>query len=372
VVSISNDRFHAWYRVAGSQHEAFRKAKDICLEQTVEFPEELVPDGFIRDHVTGRIEDFRKAPRGAWETRISFACDTTGGEFSQLLNVLFGNISIKPGIRLERFELPLPLLKRFVGPRHGVKGLRRILKAPRRPLLCTAIKPMGLPPAKLAQLTFLFGLGGIDIVKDDHGLADQPFARFRDRVKLCTRAAREASRRTGHACLYAPNVSGPHREIVDRARLAWREGAGALLVAPGLAGFEVMQRLSRETRLPLLAHPAFLGTYVMSPDSGISHRALFGQIVRLAGADASIFPNFGGRFSFTKEECRSIASGCRDRMGHLRPILPSPGGGMGLSRVPEMQRFYGRDVLFLIGGGLFQDGPDVSANARRFREMVGG
>jgi ribulose-bisphosphate carboxylase large chain len=123
--------------------------------------------------------------------------------------------------------------------------------------------------------------------------------------------------------------------------------------------------------LPLIAHPALQGTYVLSPQSGISHYALFGQIARLAGADASIFPNFGGRFSFSKEDCRSIAEGCRVRMGNLKPIFPSPGGGMGLDRVPEMLRFYGRDVLFLVGGGLFKDGPDVSANARRFREMVG-
>jgi ribulose-bisphosphate carboxylase large chain len=369
---VARDRFQAWYRLTGSLHEAYRKARDICLEQTVEFPEELVPAGFIRDRVVGRIESFRKTGKGACEARISFDSDSSGGELSQLLNVLFGNISIKPGIRLLRFELPPSLLRRFDGPLYGVPGLRKMLKVPRRPLLCTAIKPMGLSASKLAELTFLFGMGGIDIIKDDHGLANQPFARFMDRVRLCTRAARAASRRTGRPCLYAPNVSGSHKVIVDRALAAWREGAGALLVAPGLAGFEVLQYLSCATRLPLLAHPAFLGTYVLSPESGISHYALFGQIARLAGADASIFPNFGGRFSFSKEECREIAQGCRARMGKLRAILPAPGGGMGLDRVPEMLRFYGRDVLFLVGGGLFKDGPDVVANARRFREMVGG
>ena len=369
---MSNERFLAYYRLSGGKNEAFRKAKDICLEQTVEFPLELVPAGFIRDQVLGRIESFRPAGKGAYEARISFACATTGGELSQLLNVLFGNISIKPGIRLERFELPSSLLRKFDGPLHGVAGLRRLLKAPRRPLLCTAIKPMGLSAAKLAELTFLFGMGGIDIVKDDHGLANQPFARFMERVRLCTRAARTASRRTGRPCLYAPNISGPHREVVRRALAAWREGAGALLVAPGLTGFEIIHYLSCATRLPILAHPAFLGTYVLSPESGISHLALFGQILRLAGADASIFPNFGGRFSFSRGECRAIAAGCRLRMGAVKPILPAPGGGMGLARVPEMLRFYGRDVLFLIGGGLFKDGPDITANARRFRAMVVG
>jgi len=369
---MSNERFLAYYRLSGGKHEAFRKAKDICLEQTVEFPEELVPAGFIRDHVVGRIESFRKTGKDACEARISYACDTTGGELTQLLNVLFGNISIKPGIRLERFTLPKKLLKGFEGPRYGVPGLRRMFKAPRRPLLCTAIKPMGLPASKLAELTFLFGMGGIDIIKDDHGLADQPFASFRERVRLCTRAAREASRRTGRPCVYAPNVTASHPQMVERALFAWREGAGALLLSPGLAGYGIVPYLSCATHLPILAHPAFLGTYVLDPSSGISHHALFGQIARMAGADASIFPNFGGRFSFSKQDCRSIAEGCTDRMGPWNPIFPAPGGGMSLSRVPEMLKFYGQDVLFLIGGGLFKDGPDITANARRFREMVGG
>lgn len=368
---MSKDRFHVWYRVSGDVHTAFARAKDICYEQTVEFPEELVPEP-IRRTVVGRIESFRKAGKDAFEACVSFAASTAGGELTQLLNVLFGNISIKPGIRLERFELPASLLGRFKGPRYGIPGLRRLLRAPERPLLCTAIKPMGLSAAKLADLTFRFGMGGIDIVKDDHGLADQPYARFGERVKKCAAAARAASRATGRPCLYAPNVTADPKTAVERGRVAKNEGAGALLVSPGLCGFGTLTRLSEVTKLPILSHPAFQGTYVLDPVCGVSHYALFGQIARLAGADAAIFPNYGGRFSFSREDCRSIAAGAKDRMGRVRPIFPAPGGGMNLSKVQEMLRFYGKDVLFLVGGGLFKDGPDITANARRFRELVGG
>lgn len=52
--------------------------------------------------------------------------------------------------------------------------------------------------------------------------------------------------------------------------------------------------------------PLFLGSYVTGRNSGISHSALFGQITRLARADAVIYPNFGGRFSFNRKECESI------------------------------------------------------------------
>jgi ribulose-bisphosphate carboxylase large chain len=43
---------------------------------------------------------------------------------------------------------------------------------------------------------------------------------------------------------------------------------------------------------------------------------------------------------------------------------------MSLSRIPELLRFYGHDVILLIGGGLLEHGPDVVANCRTFRRLV--
>jgi len=57
-------------------------------------------------------------------------------------------------------------------------------------------------------------------------------------------------------------------------------------------------------------------------------------------------------------------------MGSLAPIFPAPAGGMGLERVPEMRAMYGRDVIFLIGGGLRSHSPDLVANCNFFRELA--
>ena len=93
-------------------------------------------------------------------------------------------------------------------------------------------------------------------------------------------------------------------------------------------------------------------------------------MARLAGADATIFPNFGGRFSFSREECAEIVQATQKPMSHIKSIFPAPGGGMSLGRVPEMLETYGRDLIFLIGGGLFKHGPDLVENCRHFRKMV--
>ncbi len=143
------------------------------------------------------------------------------------------------------------------------------------------------------------------------------------------------------------------------------------MVAPGIVGFDLMRELADDDSigLPILTHPALEGTFVTGRD-GISHGVIFGQLARLAGADATIFPNFGGRFSFTREECRDIAKATEEPIGHLKTIFPAPGGGMSLERVPEMIETYGQDLIFLIGGGLFKHGPDLIENCRYFRKMV--
>ena len=369
---FGGERFVATYRLAGDEAKAYAQAQDICLEQTVELPDALVTQQHIREHVLGRIEEFSRVGDNVYHARISFAVEIVAGELTQLLNVLFGNISLKPGIRLEKFELPASMLEKFRGPRFGKTRLREILKVPERPLLCTALKPLGLLARELAELAYQFALGGVDIIKDDHGLTEQHTAEFNERVERCVQAVARANQTTGGNSMYAPNITAPSGYEYGSALEAKRLGAGAVLLCPGIVGLSVMQMLANDADfdLPILAHPAFQGSFVTARENGISHFCLFGQLNRLAGADAAIFPNFGGRFSFSQDDCRAIVDGCNIEMGNIAPIFPTPAGGMSLERVPEMRAMYGRDAIFLIGAGLRSHSPDLVANCRYFREMV--
>lgn len=366
------ERFTVYYRLSGDEAQALDKARDICLEQTVEFPGELIPTNFIQEQVVGRIEDFYSVEAGGFTAVISFSVDTAAEEFTQLLNVIFGNISIKPGYRVENLVLPESMLKRFHGPRFGRAGLRERVKIEKRPLLFSALKPMGLSSRQLADLAYKMALGGIDLIKDDHGLTDQVYAPYHERVRLCAAAVQQANRETGLSCAYLANISAPYNQVLERAYYAREQGAGGLLIAPGLVGFDTMRTVAddKNVDLPLIAHPAWLGTYVLHPEHGVSHRTLFSQLVRLAGADGTVYPNFGGRFSFSREECLSIVAGTGEPMGSLKEIFPCPGGGMSVDTIPEMLEFYGSEVAFLVGGGLFKKSPDIVANCRYFRSLV--
>lgn len=370
-LSLSGERFRAAYDFHGDPADAAPRAAALCVEQTIEFPADLVPDDDIRGHIIGQVESLDEVGPGIVRAVVSYAVETTGFELPQLLNVLWGNSSILPGIRLVDVELPAVLLDRFPGPRFGVAGLRSMFGAPTRPLLATALKPMGLSSERLAAAAYELAVGGIDIIKDDHSLADQAFAPFRERVAVVADAVRRANDASGHTSVYMPSVNAPYDQLDSRVEAALAAGAGALLVLPGLTGFDQMRHLAATSGVPIMGHPAFLGSYSASPTGGIAHGVVYGTLMRLAGADLSVYPNYGGRFSFTREECHEIAGALTAPLGRLATAFPSPGGGMTLARVPELLEFYGDDVTLLIGGDLFR-GDDLAATAAAFRSAVEG
>ena len=366
-------RFAVTYRVfAADAAEARARAEAIALEQTVEVPADVVPPGQIAERIVGQIEEIGAEAEGCFRAVISYSPDSAGDEISQFLNVIFGNSSIQKGLKVVGLDPGETMLARHPGPRFGIEGIRALAGRPRGGLIAPVLKPQGLGPDALAHIGYLCARAGADIVKEDHGITDQPMARFRERVEKTAAAVRRANDETGGHALYFPSLAGQADELEGNIRFAKEAGADGLLVMPGLLGFGVVDRIARDAALalPVMTHPAFLGPHVLSADTGFSHGMMFGTLQRLAGADISVFPNVGGRFGFTADECGEIAQACRTPQGPGRPMLPSPGGGMSVERAADMVAMYGDDVVFLLGGSLLRLGEEIGQGIRAMRAAM--
>jgi ribulose-bisphosphate carboxylase large chain len=55
----------------------------------------------------------------------------------------------------------------------------------------------GSSTAALAEMAYQLALGGIDVIKDDHGLANQTWSPFEQRVTACCAAVAKANQETG-------------------------------------------------------------------------------------------------------------------------------------------------------------------------------
>jgi ribulose-bisphosphate carboxylase large chain len=352
----------ATYLVRCDARAIAERARAIAVEQSVEMPVSAIDDDFVLSRIVGRVEEIADAADGLFRVRIALAPETVGHDPGQLINMLFGNTSIHDDVALADVAFPDELVTVFGGPRHGLQALRRRACAPDRALTCSALKPQGLPAAKLAELARRFADGGIDYIKDDHGLADQAYAPFAARVAAVAAALR-GSAPTGAA--YVPSLSGDLDAMRAQIAIAVDAGLDTVMVAPMIMGLANFHRLVRDQPgVAFVAHPALAGATRIAPP------LLIGKLFRLLGADAVVFPNHGGRFGYSPEACRDLARAARDPGTGLRPCVPVPAGGMTRERVPEILDFYGPDIMLLIGGGLLAARERLVAETAAFVTQV--
>lgn len=343
--------------------DPYEAAEALRVEQSIEFPNELAPE-WIQNEVVGQVLSVTPHDGLPAEVSIAYALGSVGGELPQLLNVLWGNASMLRGIKVVGVDFPHELLAQFRGPRWGIEGLREMFDAPTRPLASTALKPMGKSSRELAEMAFTIASAGFDTIKDDHSLANQPWSLWRERVGMVADAVARANKLTGRNCLYAPSLNLPAEQILTAAREAIGMGATSLLLLPGISGWDTMRAIAEDDSIavPIMAHPSFVGSLVLTPGQGLNHALVFSDFARMAGADITIFPNFGGRFGFSQEECLSITRAAREPLGHFKPMWISPAGGMGPENIPSMIDVYGRDTACLIGGALHRG--DLFSNSQ--------
>lgn len=371
-LQFSGHRFSVEYHIHGSREDAYRRAAVLCIDQTVEAADHVIPSGAIRDQLLGQVVGVDRLKDGIHRAVLTFPVELLDGTMGTLLHMTFGMAGLQDNVRLAHLTLPDEVIADMAGPRFGSQGLRALLDVRTRPLVCAVLKPLGLSPRALAELAYEFALGGVDLIKDDQSLADHPFCRFEERVTRCADAIATASRQTGKRCLYAPHVSGPWPTLFDRACFAQSAGAGALLLCPGLTGFDALSSMARfpSPSLPLIAHPDFQGSHYVNPASGIAPAVLFGLFPRLAGADVSIYPTFGLDFPISKTECRDIARSCRSRLGVCPHTFPTAAGRMESSRIREMIALYGTDVVFVLGSDLRRDPTGIRTACQEFVHLL--
>lgn len=359
-------RLEAIYRVRGEAVSIAARAQGIAIEQSVEMPLSAITEARVLREVVGEVQDIADLGGGVFEVRIGLAVETIGLDAGQLLNMLFGNTSLHEDITLHDVALPAALARGFGGPNHGEAGMRaRLGIGGTRALTSSAIKPQGAPVPLLAHLAGQFALGGIDWIKDDHGMADQDYGRFAHRMAACAAAVRVATRQTGHPTRYAPSLSGTLDTMRRQVRQAREAGLDSAVAAPMVCGVATFHALVRENPdFTFLGHPSMGGA------ARIAAPLLIGKLFRLFGADAVIFPSHGGRFGYSPHTCTTLADAARADWHALAPAIPVPAGGMTLARVPEILDFYGPRTMVLVGGSLLEARERLADETAAFTRAV--
>jgi len=360
------------YCITCPAEEAQDRAEAVALEQSVELPQNAVRDPEVAGASIPDILDLTpicRLPNGLTRhrLRLAFSPSLVGRDIPQFFNLLFGNVSLNKGVLVEDIDLPVEIAGLFPGPAHGIEGIRKACGRPSGALLCSVLKPVGSSTEALACMADAFARAGVPFIKDDHGLADQPSGPFAERVT----SVQAAIKRSGGRSVYLPNITGPHEDLQERIAMALNEGVKGFLVSPFLIGMDTFRFLRQQYPVLWMAHPAFSGAFFADPFHGFRPGLLLGTILRLLGADMVVYPDAGGRFSFTSDECRDIASCLREGyQGTYKPAMPVPAGGISLSRADRVRRFYGDEVMLLIGGSVYLHEGGLERASREIVEIL--
>tara|TARA_R100001143_G_scaffold52481_2_gene47673 strand:- start:39567 stop:40685 length:1119 start_codon:yes stop_codon:yes gene_type:complete len=367
----NSSHFTLTFRVqAESEHEAEQIAHHIRTEQTVEMPLPSVPKS-AKHSIAELLSVQPSVGKNLWTVLISFPTSVVADDITQLINVLFGNISLLPGIKI--VDADDNLFSRFCqGPSFGMDGIRNLLGKRNGALSCTALKPIGLTENEFAERAYSFSKAGIDIIKDDHGLTNQKEATFKRRVAACVEAIRKGEQHSGKKTLYFPNITSNPLKVEEKFREAIEMGADGVLLSPQLTGLETLCSLAKLQLAPIMAHPAFSGSYVIHETHGFTPEFYYGKLWRALGADCIIYPNAGGRFTFSLDTCIALNQQMHSDFCNFKSSLPSPAGGINLDSIPGLLNRYGTDIAYLVGGSLYNHKDGIEKATAEFIKLLEG
>jgi 2,3-diketo-5-methylthiopentyl-1-phosphate enolase len=336
----------------------------------------------VRERAIGRVIGVYEAP--AYQAflpkeveerhfiiRIAYPWKNFGPQITMMLSTVIGNIASSGKLKLLDLEFPESFTNQFKGPKFGVPGLRDLLGVHDRPLLNNMIKPcIGLDPQETAKLAYEAARGGVDIIKDDELVGNPEFCPIIDRIKAVQEALKKADDEKGEKTLFVYNITDRPDRIRENALRAIDAGAEALMLNYFPLGFDATRIVTEDPdiNVPILGHSDFTGAAYESPWSGMSMSLIGAKIPRLCGLDMMIALTPFGKFPVMSDVFMQGGLQMLAPWGHIKPMMPMPGGGTTQGHVQELIETFGIDVMVAAGGAIHGHPMGPAAGAKAFRQ----
>jgi len=307
------------------------------------------------------------------------------GNLPEILSSIGGNIfgmKIVKGLLWEDLNIPKKMLKSFKGPKYGIKGVRKLLKIEKRPLVGTIIKPkMGLNEKEHAQVAYEAWIGGCDIVKDDENLTSQNFNEFKRRFLLTTAMRKKAEKETGEKKAYLINCTAETEEMLKRIKFVEENGGNYIMLDIITLGWGALQTARNFTKLPIHAHRAGHAMFDRNPNHGMSME-IIAQLARMVGVDTLHIGTIVGKMVGGREEILHIEKeietqftgetkkNLEQKWFRVKPILGVASGGIHPRTAAKIVRIMGKNIVIQAGGGIHGHPLGTIAGARAMRQAV--
>jgi 2,3-diketo-5-methylthiopentyl-1-phosphate enolase len=278
--------------------------------------------------------------------QVAYPWENFGQQIPMLLSTVIGNISLYGRIKCLDMKFPKSWLKGFKGPKFGMKGLRKLLKIKKRPILNNMVKPCVYTSCEMgADLAYEAAAGGADIIKDDELLANPDFNTLEDRIPRFMEALDRADSEKGEKTIYTVNITDKLPRMFENAERAIELGANGLMINFLAVGYSAFRHVSENLapKVPLLAH---------------------------MDVDITVFPAPYGKAPVLKERFLNVAHDMIMPLHNIGQTAPMPSGGISQGHVEEVMDDLGPDIVIGTGAGIHAHPNGPRAGAIAFRQAI--
>lgn len=186
-------------------------------------------------------------------------------------------------------------------------------------------------------------------------------------MAIATAEIREAEQHTGHAVMYAFNITGDLAGLRRRHDMVVAAGGRCVMLNVPIMGLPALAWLREFAEVPIHGHRAGLAGSMRAPGVGVAYRA-WQQLARLAGADHLHVSGLRSKFYENDEEVAGNVRSLLAPLGDTCTPVPTLSSGQNVTTpAPTVAAVGSTDLLMLAGGGVaaHPDGPAAGVRGLR-------
>ncbi len=276
-------------------------------------------------------------------------------------------------VRLLDFELPEVFLRKFPGPKWGIKKTKEFLEMKKGEVIIgTIVKPCaGLTADEVAKKCYEAAVGGVRFIKDDEKMTNPNYCPLEEKVKKVVEMLKRAEDKTGQKVIYAPHITTSPDKIKDTAKRVIELGATAVMFNFFASGFESLRIIAEDPdiNVPIYAHSGGRSAWSRVKKQGIDD-VVTAKLVRLLGGDYFQIGVVGGYLLPDTKTLVKLAKVFRKKMGKIKDTVPVTAGGIDSSNVGENIKHFGTEIMVLAGTAILNHPKGIKAGVEELKSAA--
>ena len=250
----------------------------------------------------------------------------------------------------------------FLGPKFGIKGIRKFTKVYQKPLLGGIIKPkIGITPEILLEMVKQMVEGCVNFIKEDEIMSNPSICPIEKRVPLIMNYLKDKN------VIYSVCINSDASHILKRAKLVYQLGGNSIHMNfwSGLGTYKSL----RELDLPLFIHFQKSGDKILT-GKGHDYHINWSVICHFAGLMGVDFIHagmWGGYMGDNESELKNTLS-----VLYEHGVMPALSCGMHPGLIKAINRRFGVDYMANVGGAIHGHPAGTTAGTTAMRQAIDG